>query len=342
MSAERILIIGPAWVGDMVMAQGLFKFLKQKNPEVVIDVLAPLWTSSLLACMPEVNKAIEMPITHGEVKLKTRYQIARKLRSSQYHQAIVLPHSFKSALIPYFAKIPKRTGYRGEFRYLLLNDIRQLNKNRYPLMIEQLIALALPRDEVIPSDYPYPAFNVAEVTKDETLYKFKLCEKIAKKPIIAICPGAEFGPSKRWPSEYFAKLAKQKIADGCAVWLLGSSKDQQIAASIMQETNQACENLIGRTTLSESIALLSLVNGVISNDSGLMHIAAALDKPLIALYGSTSPAFTPPLSKNAHILKLNLDCQPCFKRECPLLHHQCMRELTAENVLAVIQKNWNI
>lgn len=339
MDSYRTLIIGPAWVGDMVMAQCLFKLLKQRNPHIIIDVLAPAWTFSLLACMPEVTEAIEMPIAHGELKLKMRYQIAMKVKSRLYQQAIVLPNSFKSALIPFLAKIPKRTGYKREFRHFILNDVRKLDKKRYPLMIEQYMALGIPADDQLPQQYPYPAFEVSSATRKAALHKFK--PQMNDSPILAICAGAEFGSSKRWPPEYYAALAKQKLADGWQVWLFGSPKDCDIANTIMQMTDNRCENMTGRTTLDESIALLSFVNGVISNDSGLMHIAAALNKPLIAIYGSTSPAFTPPLSKDAKILKLNLDCQPCFKRECPLTHHRCMRDLTPNMVLAAIHQDWN-
>lgn len=339
MDSYRTLIIGPAWVGDMVMAQSLFKFLKQKDPRITIDVLAPAWTCSLLACMPEVNSAIEMPITHGELKLKARYHIAKRLRSQHYSQAIVLPNSFKSALIPYWAKIPQRTGWRGEFRHLLLNDLRRLDKNRYPLMIEQYMALALSADDELPAQYPYPEFTVAAQVKEAALNKLQL--QLSGRPILALCAGAEFGPSKRWPEEFYAEIAKQKLAEDWDVWLFGSRNDCAIAQTIMQLTDNRCENLTGRTDLAEGIALLSMVSGVISNDSGLMHIAAALHKPLIAIYGSTSPAFTPPLSDEAKILKLNLDCQPCFKRDCPLKHHRCLRDLTPSMVLAAIDANWN-
>jgi heptosyltransferase-2 len=335
----KILVIGPAWIGDMVMAQALFRLLKQRDPDVVIDVLAPAWTFSLIKCMPEISEAIEMPITHGEVKLRLRYQLGKKLRTRDYDQAIVLQNSFKSALIPWFARIPKRTGWLGEWRYILLNDVRYLDKKRYALMIEQYMALGLPAAEPLPSVYPYPAFSVTADSQAATLAKLKPIWR--GRPVLALGAGAAFGSSKRWPAEYFAQVAKQKLEEGWDVWLFGAKSDQSIIDHIMQATSQRCESLAGRTELYETIDLLSLVSGVVTNDSGLMHMAAALKKPLITVYGSTSPAFTPPLSKDATILKLDLECQPCFARTCPLGHHRCMQDLLPERVLAAMQ-TWSV
>lgn len=328
---RRLLVIGSSWVGDMVMAQSLFQWLKQREPDLLIDVLAPSWTFSLLSVMPEVTEAIDLPITHGELKLRERYRLAKSLRTRAYDQAIILPNSWKSALIPWLAHIPKRTGWIGECRYGLLNDYRHLDKTRYPLMVEQYLALGLSPDEALPRPYPYPTFCISPEAQEAVRAKHQPLWR--GRPILALCAGAEFGPSKRWPEDYFAEIANQKIDEGWDVWLFGSAKDRPITDRIMQLTHDRCDNLAGRLILSETIALLAQVSVVITNDSGLMHVAAALKKPLIALYGSTSPAFTPPLSSEATILKLNLDCQPCFERHCPLKHHRCMRDLTPDRVL---------
>ncbi len=329
-SPKKILVIGPSWVGDMVMAQTLFKLLKAQHPDVIIDVLAPSWTFSVLSCMPEVAKAIEMPIGHGELKLRERYRIGKSLRAAHYDQAIVLPNSFKSALIPFFARIPVRTGWLGEARYLLLNDYRKLDEARLPLMIEQYMALGLPAEATLPTSYLYPSFEVAKEKSDAALLKHQPLWRGRK--ILALGAGAEFGSSKRWLPEHFAALANRKIDEGYDVWLFGSPKDRPVTDKVMALTDNRCENLAGRLELSESIALMSLVSGAVTNDSGLMHIAAALQKPVIAIYGSTSPRFTPPLSPHAVVLQLNLDCQPCFQRECPLKHHRCMQDITPERV----------
>jgi len=336
---DNILIVGPSWVGDMVMAQSLFRLIKQERPHATIDVLAPAWTFSLLARMPEVREAIVMPIAHGELKLAERYRIAKLLRSHNYTQAIVLPNSLKSALIPWLAGIPRRTGWLGECRYLLLNDYRKLDTKQYPLMVQQYLALGLPKDAPLSVNYPLPTFQIAPEAQQAVLAKHKPLWR--GKPVLAVCGGAEFGPSKRWPEEYFAEVANRKIDEGWDVWLFGSPKDRPVAEKINELTGNRCENISGRTELAETIDLVSLVSGVVTNDSGLMHVACAMSKPVIAIYGSTSPTFTPPLAKTAQVLKLNLACQPCFQRECPLKHHRCMRDLLPAQVLSVMSR-WEI
>ncbi len=331
-SPKKILIIGPSWVGDTIMAQSLFKLLKQRDPNVVIDVLAPAWTFSILSCMPEVAQAIEIPIMHGELKLRERYRISQQLAASGYDQAIILPNSFKSALIPWLARIPVRTGYLREFRGILLNDGRKLDVVSHPLMVEQYLALGVRANETLAANYLYPSLQANSAAQQAALAKHQPLYR--GRPILALCAGAEFGSAKRWPAEYYAEVVQQKIADGWDVWLFGSAKDKVVTDHIMTLTHQQCENLAGRLQLTETLALLSLTSGVISNDSGLMHMAAALDKPVMVIYGSTSDQFTPPLSQHAIILKLHLPCQPCFQRECPLKHHRCMRDITPDQVLA--------
>lgn len=337
--SEKILIIGPAWVGDMVMSQSLFKLLKHRDPDGTIDVMAPAWTYPLLSYMPEISKAHQLPISHGELKLYRRYQCAKELRAYRYDRAILLANSFKSALIPWLANIPIRTGYLGEFRYCLLNDIRHPNKKRYPLMIEQFMRLGLNEDEALPKEYPFPSLHLSPSLQAQTLIKFQLPQE--GSPILAISAGAEYGPSKRWPATYYAQVANKQLDKGWRVWLFGSTKDRQVNNDIMQLTHDRCENFAGITCLDETIHLLAATQVLLTNDSGLMHIGAALQKPLVALYGSTTPAFTPPLSKQAKVLKLDLPCQPCFKRTCPLGHHQCMRDLKVEQVLETLNACFN-
>lgn len=330
MRENKILIVGPAWVGDMVMSQCLFKLLKQRDPDVMIDVLAPAWSVPLLARMPEVTESLVMPLGHGKLNVMERRRIGKSLRDKQYQQAILLPNSFKSALIPWWANIPLRTGWRGEMRYGVLNDVRILNQKKYPLMIEQFMALGLPPDASLPKEYPLPELKISVEQGELVLAKYQLTKD---RPILVICPGAEFGPAKRWPEEYYATVANEKLAAGWQVWILGSANDQSVSEKIMQLTEQQCVNLTGKTRLEEAVDLLSLANVVITNDSGLMHIAASLRKPLIAVYGPTTQSFTPPLTEKAKILSTSLPCQPCFQRVCPLQHHRCMRELLPQKMI---------
>ncbi len=334
--AEQILVIGPAWVGDMVMAQTLFKLLKQERPGVLIDVLAPGATLPLLARMPEVRNAHLMRVGHGQLRLRERRQLGHALRTVAYDQAIVLPNSFKSALVPFWAGIKKRTGWQGEMRWGLLNDMRKLDKQSYPFMIERFMALALKRDANVPAKPPMPHLVVEPQQVEMTLAKLKLtCDR---RPILALCPGAEYGPAKRWPTAYFAQVAKQKVAQGWQVWIFGSHKEQPLAAQIQEACNHICRDLTGQTQLTEAIDLLSCAHAVVSNDSGLMHISAALQRPLVVIYGSSDPGFTPPLSKQVKILTLGLDCSPCFKRECPLKHYKCLRDLHPPRVLRALDE----
>jgi heptosyltransferase-2 len=329
----KILVVAPSWVGDMVMAQPLFKRLHQLHPGLELDVLAPDWTLPLLARMPEVREAIPNPFRHGELKLGARYRLGRSLRARGYDQAIVLPNSWKSALVPFFAAVPKRTGYWGEMRRWLLNDGRKLDKEKLPLMVARFVALADEPGAPLPSPLPGLALAVDEGQRQATLARLGL-EATAK--IGALCVGAEYGPAKRWPPSHFAELGQTLHARGYQVWLVGSAKDSDAGAEAERLSSGACINLCGKTSLNEAVDLLASAGVIVSNDSGLMHVAAALDKPLVALYGSSSPGFTPPLSQKAHILSLNLPCSPCFKRTCPLGHLNCLMKLTPQRVLETI------
>lgn len=329
----KILIVGPSWVGDMVMAQSLFIALKQADPHCQIDVLAPAWTFSLLERMPEVQAAIAMPLKRGQFGLMERIRMGRQLRSAGYDQAILLPNSWKSALIPFFADIPVRTGYIGECRWGLLNDARKLDKELLTMTVQRFAALGLPKTAALPPAYPAPRFVIEPERQASVIEKFNLTRS---ENILALCPGAEYGPAKRWPVGYYAELARQKIAQGWQVWLFGSDKDKDAADSINQETGRLCHDFSGRTSMAEAVDLLSLASTVVTNDSGLMHVAAALDRKTIALYGSSDPGFTPPLNKAAQVVSLNLDCAPCFKRDCPLGHTRCLTEIRPDRVLELM------
>lgn len=333
-TAKRILVVGPSWVGDAVMMQPLLMRLKQYHPDCSIDVLAPDWVRPLLARMPQVSATLANPFGHGELKLGARWRLARVLARNDYDQAIILPNSLKSALIPWLAGIPVRTGFVGELRYGLLNDARKLDESAYPLMVERFALLAEAPNMALPRPLPAPALTVKETQRQSVLQKLGLD---TTSPVAALCPGAEYGPAKRWPAEHFARLAILLYQRGYAVWIVGSDKDRDIGDAIVAASGAYCRNLCGQTSLDEAVDLLASASVVITNDSGLMHVAAALDKPMAAIYGSSSPGFTPPLTPKARIVSLNLSCSPCFKRECPLGHLNCLRELAPERVLTAIE-----
>ena len=354
----KILVISPSWVGDCMLMQPMLMRLKQRYPDCRIDVFAPPWTEKLLRAMSEVHDVIINPFPHGALQLAARYRLGKQLRAARYDQAIVLPNSWKSALVPFFAHIPLRTGFVGESRYLLLNDARKLDKQKLPLMVERFAQFAeaparstpvgttpLLRSDPsadaqgeIPRPLANPKLAIGEALRDAALLKLNtknLCpgtRLTLDQPVAVFCPGAEYGPAKRWPAAYYADIAQRLRQHGYAVWLVGSTKDKPVADEIDRLAGAQCINLCGRTDLGDALALLASAQLVISNDSGLMHLAAALDKPMLALFGSSSPQFTPPLSAQAQVVKLDIACSPCFKRECPLGHFNCMIKLTPDFV----------
>lgn len=328
--AERVLIAGPAWVGDMVMAQSLFIMLHRNAPGTQIDVLAPEWSVPLLARMPEVHQAVALPVGHGELRLARRYRIAKRLRHKHYDRAIVIPRSFKSALIPFLAHIPRRTGYRGEMRYGLINDMRALDKAALPQVVQRYVALGLERDAPLPPhEIPSPRLSVDKENRARLVAELGLA---GNGPVAAFVPGAEYGPAKRWPTQYYAQLAGELAQAGYRIWLLGSHNDAEVCAELEGLSGGVTTNLSGKTRLQDVVDLVSLVSVVVTNDSGLMHIAAAVGSRIIALFGSSTPAYTPPLTAKADVFYLGLSCSPCFKRECPLGHLNCLNKIPVKEV----------
>lgn len=332
--AKKYLIIGPSWVGDMVMAQSVFIDIKRREPNSCIDVLAPAWTSALIDRMPEVTSLINSDFQHGKLSLGGRLALGKKLRDHKYTNAIVLPNSLKSALVPALARIPSRTGFVGEQRWGLLNDIRKLDKNILTMTVQRFIALGLDRDAPARNlgSIPPPKLAVAPQSVNKVLIKNDLS---TEQKTLVLCPGAEFGVSKKWPVEHYAEVAQHFLDNDWQIWLMGSKNDLPACDQINDLTGNSCQQLAGETSLTEAIDLISCASLVVSNDSGLMHIAAALQIPLVAIYGSTDPSHTPPLSNNHTIARLDLDCSPCHKRECPLQHHNCMNQLKASSVISM-------
>ena len=331
---SRVLIVAPNWIGDTLLAQPLFARLHAARPGLALHAVAPSWTAPVLARMPEIEDVIETPLAHGRLQLGARLRLAGVLRANRYDEAIVLPNSWKSALPPFLAGIPRRVGFVGEARYGLLNVHYRLDEAAVPLMAERYALLAAAPGEPPPRPLAPPRLEVDEANLAIAIARFGLDRS---RPVAAFCPGAEFGPAKRWPARHFAALARALAARGRRVWLIGSPGDRAIGDEIAKLANGAAINLCGRTDLAAAIDLLSIAEVVVSNDSGLMHVAAALGRPLVALYGSSSPAHTPPLAP-ARLVSLGIECSPCFQRECPLGHFKCMNDLAPERVLAEIRE----
>ena len=332
----RILVVAPSWVGDALLSQPLLTLLKQRDPRSTIDVLGPGWALPIFRRMPEVGETIESPFAHGELALGKRLKIGRQLQAGNYDRAYVLPNSFKSALVPLFARIPERVGFVGEARHWLLTDARKLDERALPLMVQRFAHLAAPRGTTLDADLPKPRLQIESAERYRLVAQLGLARA---SRLICFCPGAEYGPAKRWPPKYFGELAAALAAEGSTIWIVGSSKERDIGEAIREHSAGVALNLCGRTTLDQAVVLLSGADMVVTNDSGLMHVAAALDRPLVALYGSSSPAFTPPLSARARILKFDVPCSPCFERTCPLGHFDCMMKLKPVRVLAEIHSH---
>ncbi|MDR3393559.1 MAG: lipopolysaccharide heptosyltransferase II [Parasulfuritortus sp.] len=329
---RRCLIVGPSWVGDMIMAQGLYRALRAQYPAMQIDVLAPAWSGPILNRMAEVNRVIASPFGHGQFDLAGRRALARELRGENYDWAIVLPNSWKSALLPWLARIPRRTGFVGEFRYGLLNDARRLDKAGLPRLVDRYRALA-DASPAGPDDYPHLTADPAKQAASLARLGLSL-----DRPVLALCPGAEYGPAKRWPEAHYAAVAKAKREQGWQVWLFGSASDRPVCETIDALAGGGSHNLAGETSLEEVVDLLACARAVVSNDSGLMHVAAAVALPVVAVYGSTDPGYTPPLSEQARVVRLGLECSPCFKRECPLGHLDCLVKLEPVRVLDILDQ----
>ncbi|TKI04018.1 ADP-heptose--LPS heptosyltransferase RfaF [Martelella alba] len=336
----KILVIGPSWVGDMMMSQSLYRCLLKNQPDAQIDVMAPAWCRPLLGRMPEVRQALAMPVGHGSLALGERRRLGLALKAEQYQQALVLPNSFKSALVPFFAGIPIRTGWRGEMRYGVLNDRRTLDTSAFPLMVQRYAALAFPRDQVLsaedlPAPLPWPRLRVDPQESHAARAAFGLDDA---KPLVGFCPGAEFGPAKRWPHYHYAALAKTLIDQGYRIVLFGSQKDkpvgEEIRALLSPADQDHCRNLAGATSLDQAVSLIAGCRAMVTNDSGLMHVAAALDRPLVALYGPSSPDFTPPLSHRARVVRVISGYQRVRRGEGDQGYHQSLIDIQPERALA--------
>jgi heptosyltransferase-2 len=334
----KILIIAPNWIGDAVMTEPLITKLNEVHPNCSIDVLATPWVASIMRAIPAVYEVITADLKHGAIQWSERKVIAKQLENKNYSHAYILPNSFKSALIPWMAKIPLRTGYRGEFRWGLINQAfdnpSRLNR---PPMSTHYFSLSGAACQTIPE----PSLSVTPEVLIAAQEKLQALKKHTH--LFVLCPGAEYGPAKQWPTEHFAKLAQQLAVTNLdsLILILGSKKEFDLGDSISKLSNHPNQviNWCGKTSLDEAIACISLATAVVSNDSGLMHITAAFKRPQVAIFGSSDPRHTPPLSLKAKIHWLHLECSPCFKRICPLGHSKCLVDITPLEVLNSVNQS---
>ena len=327
------LLIAPQWIGDAVMTEPLLRRLHARGERITVGALP--WVAPVYRAMPQVADVIEFPFAHGGLQFKARRTIAKHIEG-QFDTAYVCPNSLKSALLPFLASIPKRVGYLGEARVGLLTH-RLKNPKIKPPMVAFYSALSGESD----LDADRPQLHIADEQIEYTLRALGLW----RSGYYVFAPGAEYGPAKRWPAAHFSELATRL---DLPVVLLGSGKEAALCDEIAAPVNAArpgqCHNFAGKTSLPQALDLIAASRAVVTNDSGLMHVAAALGVPQVAIFGSSSPLHTPPLSDKARVLWLKadptyqppLDCAPCFARECPLGHTRCLNDISAQQVLQKI------
>ncbi len=361
MTRRRILVATPTWVGDLIMAHTALQVVRRRFPKAEIHALAPAWSHPLLSRMREIDRCVALPMDHGELKLGAQWRLARELRQVGYDRAFVLRRSFKAALLPWLARIPVRVGSAGEFRPFLLTEERELRSETIPSAAARMAALVaespegwsletIPRprldadaeagrrrieaagEEIGPGDHgiappnPHPLRRGAGRGAGPGAPPTRT---------VAFAPGAAYGPAKQWPLEHWAELAARLVSEGARVVLLGGKGERAAADRIRAAAPQAVD-LTGRTALDEVVDVMAACDAVVSNDSGLMHVAAAVDTRVVAIFGSTSPHNTPPLSDRARVVWLDLECSPCYRRECPLGHLRCLREIGPDRIHAEI------
>jgi heptosyltransferase-2 len=341
--SPRTLVISPNWIGDAVMAQPLLALLRAAAPDRPIDVLAPPAVSPVWRQMAEVDQVLETPFRHRALQLGERWKYARELRRRGYADAYVLPNTLKFALIPWLAGIARRVGYKGESRYGLINVMHHDETPPRPMVAFYAALAGAPLaqlDAARRAALPRPRLSASAQQMAEVCAKTGVSPE---RPLLVFAPGAEFGGAKRWPAAHFAGLARAVLADhpDAQVALLGSPKDKQacgeVLAALPDAPPGALFNLAGATSLAEAIALIAQAAAVVANDSGLLHIASALNRPVVALYGPTDPDHAPPFSDLAASLSLRLACSPCRQRECPLGHQDCMVKLEPQLVWRSLQ-----
>lgn len=328
---NRSLVIAPQWIGDAVMSEPLLARLAARGEQLSVAALP--WVAPVYRAMPQVREVIELPFAHGRLDWSARRRIAATLRD-RFDAAYVLPNSIKAALIPWFAGIPKRIGYRGEGRWGLLNR-RLPNPAGRPPMVAFYAALA--GEPLRGDERPRLAFE------PELIGAAAHRAGVEPGAYWAFAPGAEYGPAKCWPAGHYAELARRlHQRDGLPVLLLGSGKEAAMAQEIADAAPGACRVMAGQTSLLDAMALIAGARGLVSNDSGLMHVAAAFGLPQVAVFGSTSPEHTPPLNPKARVLwlkdELKLDCMPCFERQCRFAHYRCLTEVAPQRVEAALRE----
>jgi len=327
-----MLIVPYMWIGDFVRCHSVVKLLRARWPDRPVDLLTSTLCAPLLDYMPGVRQGIVWDLPRRRLPLSEYHALADRFRSENYGTALVMLRTWKSALAPFLAGIPERVGFVGEGRFVLLNDLRW-GERRLPRMIDRCGALALPKGAPLPSDWPLPELVVpaAEVA----LWRARKGRAADTSPIVALAPGA-VGPGKRWPTEHFAELARQLAQDGATIWILGGPQEKRLAAEIIQHAGERAHDLTGHD-LRNAILALKAADIAVSNDSGLMHIAAAIGTPTIGIFGPTDPRLWAPLNPLAAVVEPPADasCPACGNSSCANIRHRRTADIPANRVAEI-------
>ena len=333
MSEPPILIIPYMWIGDFVRCHTVVRLLQQRSPTAAIDVLTTSMVAPLLDYMPGVRKGIVVDLPRKRLALNQHRALARRLRAENYDHALVMPRTWKAAVAPFLAGIPRRTGFVGEGRFGLINDLR-FGERRLPRMADRCAVLALAKGERAPPSWPLPELKVPAAERANWRQRLGLAAD--GRPVVALAPGA-VGPSKRWPGASYAELARRLCAEGHWVWVIGGPNEKDLAAEIADRAQ--IRDLTG-PDLRNAILALAAADLAVSNDSGLLHVAAALGTAAIGIFGPTSAWHWAPLNPVAAVVETTdeLACRPCHKPVCRLGHHRCMREISVDRVAMTIRQ----
>ncbi|TMJ04771.1 MAG: lipopolysaccharide heptosyltransferase II [Alphaproteobacteria bacterium] len=330
-----ILIVPYMWIGDFVRCHTVVKLLKARFPARPVDVLSTTLCTPLADYMPELRQAIVVDLPRKRLSFAEHKALAARLEREGYGTALVMPRTWKAALAPFLAGIPERIGWLGEWRFGLVNDLR-FGERKLPRMVDQCAALALPAHATLPDTWPLPELRVPAAEVAGWRERIGLAE--AGRPIVALAPGA-VGPSKRWPGAAYGELARRLLAQGNGVWVVGGPAEASLVR-IIRDGAPEVRDLTG-TDLRNAILALAAADVAVSNDSGLLHVAAAIGTPTIGIFGPTSPWHWAPLNPIAAAVQQDIEtlpCQPCHKPTCRMRHHRCMRDISPEHVLEVTQR----
>ena len=332
-NGSPILVVPYMWIGDFVRCHSVIKLLNARFPDRPVDVLSTTLCAPLTDYMPGLRQAIVVDLPRSRIALKDQRALARRLKRENYGSTLIMPRTWKSALAPFFARIPERIGFVGEMRFALLNDVRY-GERRLPRMVDRCAALALPPAAELPPEWPLPELKIAPAEIESFRRECGLA--FDKRPVVALAPGA-VGPSKRWPASAYAALTRRLIAEGFAVWVVGGPEEKSLAVEIIGDTT--ARDLTGHD-LRNAILALAAAAVAVSNDSGLLHVAAAAGTPAIGIFGPTSPWHWAPLNPLAATIETEtkVDCRPCHKPVCKLAHHRCMRDIPPEQLLAAVRQ----